>query len=69
MLYKKKVRAQRRILSALKTEKTIDNENYKKFYRLVKGGTFQTKISLINHIKSQGVPAKPTRRTEQLRHI
>jgi large subunit ribosomal protein L19e len=55
ILYKKKVRAQRRIISMLKEQKLIDNEMYKKFYALVKGGTFMTKVQLINHIKGNGV--------------
>ena len=55
MTYQKKVRAQRRILAELKKEKAINNEMFKKFYALVKGGTFQTKMILINHIKSRGV--------------
>lgn len=55
VMYKKKVRAQRRIISMLKEQKIIDNELYKKFYALVKGGTFVTKVQLINHIKGTGV--------------
>ncbi len=55
MLYKRKVRAQRRIISALKEQGVIDNELFKRFYALVKGGTFATKVQLINHIKGTGV--------------
>ncbi|MCL5430419.1 MAG: 50S ribosomal protein L19e, partial [Candidatus Marsarchaeota archaeon] len=52
--YKKKVRAQRRLLAALKNDKTIDNEMYKGFYRLVKGGVFPSKASLLMHITGKG---------------
>ncbi len=38
--YKKKIRGQRRVLEALKTEKHIDNVAFKKYYALVKGGNF-----------------------------
>jgi large subunit ribosomal protein L19e len=53
--YKKVVRGQRRVLGALKDENIIDNEMFKKFYSLVKGGSFQNKASLINHIKDEGI--------------
>ncbi len=52
MTYKKKVRAQRRILKALKKSSEIDNTMFKRYYALVKGGNFQTKLSLINHIRT-----------------
>ncbi len=55
MTYKKKIRAQRRIIKELKATKAIDNELFKEFYALVKGGTFQNKASLINHMKGKGV--------------
>lgn len=64
----KRMRSQRRILAALKSDKTIDNEQYKEFYALVKGGTFQTKATLLNHIKSKGVELSPER-LEKLKHI
>ncbi len=50
--YVKKVRAQRRILASLKGANEIDNVMFKRYYALVKGGTFQTKLSLINHIRT-----------------
>ncbi len=68
ILYKKKIRAQRRVLEALKSEKAIDNVKFKKFYALVKGGTFQTKISLLHHVRSQGVQISDEK-AEKLRHI
>ncbi len=49
--YKKKVRAQRRVLKALKKSGEINNATFKRYYALVKGGTFQTKMSMINHIR------------------
>lgn len=58
--YVKKVRAQRRILEKLKSEKSITNEMYKELYALVKGGTFQTKASLLNHIRSKGLSIDDT---------
>ncbi|EQD66370.1 Ribosomal protein L19/L19e [mine drainage metagenome] len=66
--YQKKVRAQRRLLAELKKEKAINNEMYKKFYALVKGGSFQTKMTLINHIKSRGV-SMTDEQVEKLKHI
>ena len=68
MTYQKKVRAQRRILSELKKEKAINNEMFKKFYALVKGGSFQTKMTLINHIKSKGVSITDEQ-MNKLKHI
>ncbi|MCL5101904.1 MAG: hypothetical protein M1544_00905 [Candidatus Marsarchaeota archaeon] len=64
----KRMRSQRRILAALKEDKTISNEQYKEFYALVKGGTFQTKATLLNHIRSKGV-AINDERLEKLKHI
>lgn len=66
--YKKRIRAQRRVLKALKEDKTLDNIAFKKFYLLVKGGTFANKWTLINHIKSTGI-AVSDERAAQLRHI
>jgi large subunit ribosomal protein L19e len=66
--YKKKIRGQRRVLAALKMEKAIDNLAYKKYYRLVKGGNFQTKASLISHLTTDGVKIDD-KKLEQLRHM
>ncbi len=66
--YQKRVRAQRRILAALKDEKVIDNVMFKKFYALVKGGSFQTKMTLISHIRSKGVGINDEQ-LEKLKHI
>lgn len=61
--YVKKVRAQRRILASLKGSGEMDNATFKRYYALVKGGTFQTKLSLINHIRT-GVKMSDERAAE-----
>ncbi len=66
--YKKKIRAQRRVLLSLKADNTIDNVLFKQFYKLVRGGTFQSKASLLGHIKSKGVNVSEER-FKQLKHI
>ncbi len=66
--YQGRVRSQRRILKELKDSSAIDNAIFSRYYRLVKGGTFQTKISLINHIKSSGVKISDED-VAKLRHI
>lgn len=66
--YAKKVRGQRRVLAVLKGDKTIDNDSYKRYYRLVKGGNFQTKAQLLSHLTADGVKLD-TQRIEQLRHV
>ena len=66
-VYTKNVRAQRRVIKRLKEEETIDNSQFKKLYRLVKGGTFTSKITLLNHIKSTVVPLDD-KKVEELRH-
>jgi large subunit ribosomal protein L19e len=66
--YKKKIRGQRRVLKALKEEKIIDREKFKKYYALVKGGNFVSKATLLNHIKNDGVSINEEKAT-QLRHL
>jgi large subunit ribosomal protein L19e len=66
--YKKKIRGQRRVLALLKKEKAIDNLSYKKYYRLVKGGNFQTKASLLSHLTTDGVKIEEKKLAE-LRHM
>lgn len=68
LTYGKKIRGQRRVLGALKREKIIDNISFKKYYKLVKGGNFQTKAQLLSHITADGVKIEPTK-LEQLRHL
>jgi large subunit ribosomal protein L19e len=64
--YQKKIRGQRRVLHALKGE--IDSETFKKYYRLVRGGNFATKASLLNHMVAEGVKMDQER-FEKLRHL
>lgn len=66
--YKKKIRAQRRVLDALKSDKTINNDMFKEFYRLVRGGTFASKATLLSHIKSRGIQINDER-FQKLRHM
>jgi large subunit ribosomal protein L19e len=66
--YKKMIRGQRRVLAALKKEKVLENEKFKEYYRLVKGGLFSSKATLLNRIKSDGI-AIPDEKFEKLRHI
>jgi large subunit ribosomal protein L19e len=66
--HKKKMRSQRRLLMALKNEKAINNEQFKKLYALVGGGTFNSKVSLLTKIKSTGVSISDEK-YEKLRHI
>lgn len=66
--YKKKIRGQRRVLKALKTESIIDNIKFKKYYALVKGGNFVSKASLLSHIINDGV-AINEEKAKQLRHM
>ncbi|MCL5117491.1 MAG: 50S ribosomal protein L19e [Candidatus Marsarchaeota archaeon] len=66
--YKKRIRGQRLILHELKQSSIIDNNMFKAFNRLVKGNVFQTKTSLLNHIKSKGVPISEEKFNE-MKHI
>jgi large subunit ribosomal protein L19e len=67
--YEKKIRGQRRVLAALKKEKVIDNIAFKSYYKLVKGGNFPSKISLLNHLTSVGGVKIEPQKLEQLRHM
>jgi large subunit ribosomal protein L19e len=66
--YKRKIRGQRRVLDRLKQDKTLTNDMFKEFYRLVKGGTFPNKASLLGHIKGRGITLSEERVSE-LKHI
>jgi large subunit ribosomal protein L19e len=68
MDHKKRVRAQRRLLRMLKDEKRISNEQFKRLYALVSGGTFNSKVSLLGRIKSSGIEIDDEK-FEKLRHI
>jgi large subunit ribosomal protein L19e len=45
------VRAQRALLKGLLLEKKIQSDAYRKVYRMVKGGAFKSRASLITHLK------------------
>lgn len=66
--YKKRIRGQRRVLKKLKSENVIDNQTFKRFYALVKGGTFANKASLISHIRGTGI-SMTDEKAKELRHI
>jgi large subunit ribosomal protein L19e len=66
--YKQRIRAQRRLIKKIKSEGKINNEQFKMLYALVKGGTFASKITLINRIKSEGIQISDEA-LEKLRHI
>lgn len=66
--YKKRIRGQRRALKALKEDRSIDNEAFKKYYALVKGGTFISKAALISRIRSDGLTLDEEK-AKKLRHI
>ncbi|MGC8571858.1 MAG: 50S ribosomal protein L19e [Candidatus Micrarchaeia archaeon] len=66
--YEKRIRALRRILLALKKEKIIDNERFKKFYKLARGGMFATKGTMLNHIKESGINIDDEK-MQKLKHI
>ncbi|NYZ76573.1 50S ribosomal protein L19e [Candidatus Micrarchaeota archaeon] len=46
-----RVRAQRALLKNLLLEKKIQNDAYRKVYRMVKGGAFKSRASLLTHLK------------------
>ncbi len=66
--YKKRIRGQRRVLKALKSENIVDNESFKKYYALVKGGNFASKASLLSRMVNDGVQIKEEKMKE-LRHM
>ncbi len=66
--YKKKIRGQRRVLLSLKKDSTINNELFKEFYKLVRGGSFASKASLLGHIRSKGVSITDEK-FQKLKHI
>ncbi len=66
--YMKRIRGQRRVLLELKADLTIKNEDFKKYYRLVRGGNFPAKLTLLNRLVADGVKIDQ-KRFEELRHI
>lgn len=65
--YKKRIRAQRRVLRSLKDDKSMDNKMFKKLYLLVKGGSFPNKVTLLHRIRSEGI-VMDDEKFERLRH-
>ncbi len=65
----KKIRGQRRVLSSLKQEKVIDNVLFKKYYKLIKGGNFQTKAQLLAHLTAVGGVKIEQQKLEQMKHM
>jgi large subunit ribosomal protein L19e len=51
----KKARSQRRLLKKLRSSGKIEGSRFKKYYRLVKGGAFADKASLMLHMNEDGV--------------
>ena len=49
------IRAQRKVLQELRAEKIIDNEQFRKFYHLLKSGNFKSKSYLLTYLKEQGI--------------
>jgi large subunit ribosomal protein L19e len=50
-----RVRALRKYLKMLRNRRLIDKRAYRKLYRLIKGGVFQSKAHLKEYIKQQGL--------------
>ncbi len=65
--YSKAVRGQRRVLFKLKNDGTITNVQFKALYKLVRGGVFSSKASLLSNITGRGVAIAPDR-LKQLKH-
>jgi len=50
-----RVRAQRALLRELALEKKMQKDAYRKMYRMIKGGAFKSKASLLSHLKDSGL--------------
>jgi len=48
------VRAQRKLAKSLLLENKIQHDAYRKIYRMIKGGAFKSKASLLSHLKDSG---------------
>ncbi|BCS90628.1 MAG: 50S ribosomal protein L19e [Candidatus Micrarchaeota archaeon] len=53
--YIKRIRAQRRLLKKLKEDSVIDNNQFKFYYRLVRGNIFDSKSNLLNRLIADGI--------------
>jgi large subunit ribosomal protein L19e len=49
------VRAQRALLRELVLEKKMQKKAYRRIYRMIKGGAFKSKASLLSHLKDSGL--------------
>ncbi len=54
----KQVRAQRRLLQQLRSEKLLDDGQFRKLYSLLKAGTFKSKAYLLLYMKEHGIILK-----------
>ena len=53
--WEKKVRSQREFLKHLRIKGKIDGKNFRKYYMLIKGNSFQDKASMIRHLEDNGI--------------
>lgn len=49
-----RVRAQRRLLKELALEKKLQKDVYRKVYKMIKGGAFKSRASMLAHLKDLG---------------
>ncbi|MFH0711189.1 MAG: 50S ribosomal protein L19e [Candidatus Aenigmatarchaeota archaeon] len=52
------VRPLRRMLKELRSSKQIDNQNYRKLYMLIKGGTFRSRSHMRIYLEQHGLVKK-----------
>ncbi|MDE1761620.1 MAG: 50S ribosomal protein L19e [Candidatus Micrarchaeota archaeon] len=53
--WEKKVRSQRIFLKQLRMADKLDSKSFRKFYMLIKGNAFNSKASMLLHMKEQGI--------------
>jgi large subunit ribosomal protein L19e len=53
-IWMSRVRAQRMLLKELALEKKLQKDVYRKVYKMVKGGAFKSRASLLAHLKDAG---------------
>ncbi|HIK00499.1 TPA: 50S ribosomal protein L19e [archaeon] len=61
----RQIRAQRRLLQELRTEKTISNDQFRKIYTQLKSGIYKSKAHLLAYLKEQGVKFKKRTKKEK----
>jgi len=49
------IRALRSELKTLKEENKIDNKTYRKYYRVIKSGSYVSRSQLISHLKASSL--------------